>query len=333
MYGPMGVTLHTGDMSVDDLLRYAQEAESLGYDGLWLTEESGKEAFALLALLSQATSRIRLATGIVSFYTRTPTLLAMSASTIHRLSGGRFKLGLGTGGIGFVERGHGLALDRPLRRARETIQIVRGLLTSPRFSYDGEWFHLRDFRLREGPIDGPLPIFLSALNPQMVKLAAQVADGLISNWPSDESLAELRSTIDREASAVGRDSIDVKIATLMMTCVDPNDEAAIQAMRRGLAFYCASPHYHHIARVSGLIEQVERVKQVWDGGDFEGASRQVTDEMVEKLSLTGTVEACRARLRRMLDAGAYPIIYPLPRRDRVIADHFAAIRLAAEYAT
>jgi len=103
-------------------------------------------------------------------------------------------------------------------------------------------------------------------------------------------------------------------------------------MRRGLAFYCASPHYHHVARVSGLIEQVERVKQAWDSGDLATASDLVTDEMVDKFSLTGSTQACRAKLRRMLDVGVYPIIYPLPRRDRVVEDHFAAIRLAAEYA-
>src|SRR5213082_2730276 len=90
----MGATLHTGDMSVDELLQYAREAEALGYEGFWLTEESGKEAFALLALLARDTTRIRLATGILNFYSRTPMTLAMGASTIHRLSGGRFALGL-----------------------------------------------------------------------------------------------------------------------------------------------------------------------------------------------------------------------------------------------
>src|SRR3972149_638173 len=118
MAAEMGVTLHSGDMTTEELVRYVREAESLGYEGFWLTEESGKEAFATLALLAQATRRIRLATGIVSFYSRTPTLLAMSARTLHDFSGGRFALGIGTGGIGFMERGHGLAIERPLRRGR-----------------------------------------------------------------------------------------------------------------------------------------------------------------------------------------------------------------------
>jgi len=329
--GSMGATLHTGDMSMADLVGYAREAETLGYEGFWLTEESGKEAFAVLALLAQATQRLTLGTGIVNFYSRTPTMLAIGASTIWRLSGGRMALGIGPGGIGFTERGHGVRIERPLARARETVAIVRGLLSSSRFSYDGRWFRVRDFRLREGPIDGNLPIYLSALNPKMVAVAAQVADGFISNWPTDESLAELREIIQREAGAVGRDPSEVKILTLLMTCPDPSDEAAVHAMRRGLAFYCASPHYHHIAEVSGFGAEARRVYEVWQMGDFAAAAGLVTDAMVERLSLTGSFDVCRARLQRMVGSGVYPLIYPIPRRERMVEDHLAAIRLAASY--
>ncbi len=331
MQGQMGATLHTGDLPVPDILRYAREAEALGYHGFWLTEESGKEAFALLALLSQATQRITLATGIVNFYSRTPTLLAMGASTIWRLSGGRFLLGLGTGGIGFMERGHGIAIERPLARARETVAIVRGLLHERRFSYDGQWFHIRNFGLREGPIDGHLPIVLSALNPGMIRVACQVADGLMSNWPSRESIQELQATIARECGKVGRDPGAVRIYTLLMTCPDPDDPAAVAAMRRGIAFYCATPHYHHIADVTGLGDQVRRVYEVWQSGDYDAASALVTDAMCEAFTLTGSRAHCAAHLRWLLEQGVYPVIYPLFRRDRVLDDHLAAIRLAASY--
>ena len=331
MQGEMGVTLHTGDMSMEDLVRYAQETDALGYEGFWLTEESGKEAFAVLAVLAQATRRVRLCTGIVNYYSRTPTLLAMGASTIYRMSGGRMALGLGAGGVGFNERGHGIKMDRPLARARETIDIVRGLLTQKRFSYDGHWFHVRDFHLREGPIDGTIPLYLSALNPKMVGVAAQVADGFISNWLTEESLVELQAQVRREAGAVGRDPNEVKILTLLMTCPDPSDEAAVDAMRRGLAFYCASKHYHHIGEISGFGEQVQRVYEVWQTGDFAGASRLVTDAMVEKFSLTGSPETCRRKLDWMLEAGVYPIVYPVPRRDQMVEDHFTTIKLAASY--
>ena len=328
----MGATLHTGDLSMDELTRYAREAESLGYEGFWLTEESGKEAFSTLALLAQSTSRIRLGTGIVNFYSRSPTLLAMSASTIHRLSGGRFSLGIGTGGVGFMERGHGIKIERPLRRAKETAEIVRGLLTQKRFSYDGEWFSPTDFHLREGPPEGDIPIYFSALNPKMVAQAVRSADGFISNWMTEESLAELREIIAREAEKAGRDPGAVKILTLLMTCVDSTDEEAVNAMRRGLAFYFASQHYHHIAEISGFGGQARKIKEVWETRDFAGAAALVTDAMMEKFSLTGSEDYCRRRLAWMTGAGVYPIIYPLPRQGRMLEDHLETIRLAAGFA-
>lgn len=331
MRAAMGVTLHTGDLSFDDIARYAREAEALGYEGLWLTEENGKEAFALLALLARETSSIRLATGIVSFYSRSPMTLAMGAATMWRVTGGRFALGLGTGGIGFLLQGHGMALDRPVARAKEVAEIVRGFLTERRFSYDGIWHKVRSFHLREGPVEGNVPLYLAALGPQMVRAAARHYDGFIMNWPAEEAVTHYRELAAREARAVGRDPGDVRILTLLMTTGDPEDAASLEAMRRGLAFYCASPHYLRIADLSGLGPAARRVKEAWETRDYEKAANLVTDAMVEKFSLTGSREHCRARLRWLLDNGVYPIIYPLPRRDRVVEDHLGTARLAMSY--
>jgi 5,10-methylenetetrahydromethanopterin reductase len=327
----MGVTLHTGDLDFGDIVRYAQEAESLGYEGFWLTEENGKEAFSLLALLTQTTNKIRLATGIVNFYSRSPMSLAMGASTIYRLSGGRFALGLGTGGVGFTVRGHGMEIEKPIARARESVEIVRRFLSEKRFSYDGRWFRVQNFHLREGPVEGELPVYLAALGPQMVRAAARYYDGFIMNWPTDEAIAEYKTLVEKEASAVGRDPNEVKVLTLLMTVTDPSDSASVDAMRRGLAFYCASEHYLHIADVSGLGREARKVKEVWETRDYEAAAKLVTDDMVEKFSLCGTPEQCRRRLRSMLDKGVYPIIYPVPRPDRIVEDHFETARLAASY--
>ncbi len=331
MNAVMGTTLHSADLPMDEIVRYVQECEAVGYEGFWLTEESAKEAFAVLALLARETRRIRLATAILSFYSRTPTLLAMGAATIWRLSGGRFALGIGTGGIGFMERGHGIPIERPLALARESTEIIRGLLTSKRFSYEGRRFHVRDFHLREGPIDGTLPIYLSALNPKMVATAAEVADGIIANWPSEEAIEEFRSIIARAASQAGRAPEACKILTLLMTGVDCEEEGARDAMRRAVAFYCASKHYHHIAQISGFGPQAAEVQAVWETGDFARATRLVSDAMVEKFTLTGSFADCRKKLRWLLDSGIYPIIYPVPRHDRMVEDHFAGIRLAAKY--
>jgi alkanesulfonate monooxygenase SsuD/methylene tetrahydromethanopterin reductase-like flavin-dependent oxidoreductase (luciferase family) len=327
----LGVTLHSGDMSVEEIIRYARTAEDLGFEGFSLTEENGKEAFSLLALLSEATDRITLQTGILSFLTRTPMLLAMGARTAWELSGGRFRLGIGTGGVGFVEQGHGLEIKRSTARAKETIEIVRSFLTKERFSYDGEWFHVKDFHLREGPIEAHLPIYLAALGPRMVETAAKYYDGFITNWVTEESLADIRARIERAAAEVDRDPAEVRILALEMTTADPGDDDSRNAMRRGCAFYYASKHYFHISEVSGFGEEATKVRDVWEQRDYKKAASLVSDDFLEKFTLTGSPEQCRERLDWLLAEGVYPIIYPVPRHALMVEDHFTTIERVAGY--
>jgi 5,10-methylenetetrahydromethanopterin reductase len=327
----LAVTLHTGDMSVDEIIHYAQTAEELGYHAVSITEESGKEAFALLALLAEKTESVTLMTGILSFMSRTPMLLAMGTRTIWDLSNGRFELGIGTGGVGFVEQGHGLPIKHSARRARETVEIIRRFLTEERFSYEGEWYNVKNFHLREGPIPQPVPLYLAALGPLMVEAAAKYYDGFISNWVTEESLADIRQRVNKACDEVGRDPADVQILALEMAPADPDDAASRDAMRRGCAFYYASRHYFHIAEVSGFAEEAGRVREVWETRDYKKAASLVSDEFLEKFTLTGSPTQCSERLRWLLDEGVYPIIYPVPRHDRMVEDHFETIARVAGY--
>ena len=330
----IGVMLHTADMPYPDIIRYAQEAEELGYHGFWLTEESGKEAFSLLALIARETKRINLCTGIVNFYSRSPTTLAMSARSLHDISGGRFgPFGVGTGGIGFMERGHGIKIDRPIGRARETIEIVRGLLSQKRFSYPkGKWFQLKDFHLREGPIDKKIPIWLAALGPAMAEMAGKVADGMIANWLVPESLAIYRVLVQKGADFAKRKPSEIAISALTQVTIDHTDSAALTAQKRGLAFYCASPHYHPIAQAGGYGDVARKVYDIWQTGDFKRAAGAVTDEFMKKFTITGDESTARSYLQWMKKENCYPIIYPLPRHSNMVEDHFIAMRNMAKAA-
>ena len=329
----LGFTCHTGDLSWDELIAWVQAGERLGYSAFCTTEESGKDAFAVLAVLGRETQTIHLGTAIVNFYSRTPTLLAMSARSIYDLSNGRFgPFGLGAGGIGFMQRGHGIVTEKPLARARETVAIVRGLLTQRKFSYDGQWFRPRDFHLREGPIGeaGP-PIWLAGLGPKMVATAAEVADGVIANWLTEESLAEYQGLIQQGAESAGRDKSEIQVATLLMSCVDPTDDAAVFAARRGIAFYCASEHYLHIADICGLGADARKVKVAWEDRDFDRATDLVSDGLLEKFCLVGTPSDNARRMQWLFDNSVYPIVYPLPRRDRMVEDHHSVLERAVSW--
>lgn len=353
--GNIGVTLlNTGDMTMPDILRYAQEAEQLGYEGFWTTEGDGKDPFALLALAAHGTQHISLGTSIVSFYSRTPTLLAIGASTLYRMSGGRFRhFGIGTGGVYFTERGHGVKIERPVRRARETIEIIRGLLVDPevsqqsrqidarpidvrqnssthqRFSYNGELFQLRDFRLMEGPLDGDLSIYVSAIGPNMVKLAARYANGIVTNGLTEEAYERYQALVRDEARRTGQELPMPHFFTLLMMGVESSD--AFEAVRRSLTFFFASAHYYPIMEASGYAEQARQIQLHWRSGDFVAASRVVTDTMVEKFAVMGSPAQRRQKLQGMMKRGIYPILYPVWRPGHTVDDYFEIIHLAARY--
>src|SRR5438093_212243 len=134
------------------------------------------------------------------------------------------------------------------------------------------------------------------------------------------------------AAEGNRDPDGVQVATLLMTCVDPDDEAALFAARRGLAFYCASEHYLHIADICGLGADAREVKVAWEDREFDRATHLVSDRLLEKFCLVGTPEQNAERIRWLFDNGVYPIVYPLPRRERMVEDHHAVLRLASGWA-
>lgn len=330
----LGTYAHTGDMSFPELLAYAQEAEGLGYDGFWVAEESGKEAFAALTAVAGATRRIGLGPSICSIYARTPLICAMGALTVDLASRGRFCLGLGTGGPGFVERGHGVPLDHPLARMREYVAIARGLLAGERVTYRGRFYHVDAFRLRERPAQATVPIMLAALNPRMTELAGEIADACCYNLLFPATAAEVRRQLAVGAARAGRDAAALPLYTLAPTVVDPDDPGAREALRRTLAFYCASQFYHDLIGRGGpgFLERAREVKREWDEGDKRRAVALVPDEMIATLTISGTRAQVATRLAGFRDAGVDPIIYPIPRPGRTAEDLSRGIHLAAELA-
>jgi alkanesulfonate monooxygenase SsuD/methylene tetrahydromethanopterin reductase-like flavin-dependent oxidoreductase (luciferase family) len=323
-----GITIHSGDHTIEDILGYGKAAEKLGYDGFWLTEESGKEAFSVLAVLAGKTRKIRLGTGIVNIFSRTPTLLAMSTSTLDEISSRRGFLGLGTGGIGFITRGHGLSIEDPVNRMREYVAIIRKLLAWERLSYDGKYFHIKEFQLREEPPRKNVPIYLAGLNPKMQQLAGEVADGTIVNMLTEEGASEVKENLRIGAEKAGRDPTKVGIYALSMTLCGQGD-SALEAMKKAVAFYCASPHYHHIMTNAGYGEEARRVKELWDQNKHEEALKLVSDEFVKDLTITGTPSEIRKRMREYFSWGVYPIVYPIVRHGRVKKDTLYAMKAAA----
>src|SRR5256712_9780647 len=125
----LGLNLpYEGSLAFPEAVELAQHAEALGFESVWMPEAYGTDAVSILGALAARTERIGLGTGIVNVFSRTPALLAQTAVTLDQLSGGRFSLGLGTSGHQVVEGWHGVPFERPLRRMRETVEVIRQVM-------------------------------------------------------------------------------------------------------------------------------------------------------------------------------------------------------------
>ena len=167
-------------------VEFVLQAEKLGVDSVWVPEFWAGDALTPLAYLAARTSTIRLATGIVQLGARTPAMLAMSALSMQALSGGRFLLGIGTSGPQVMEGWHGVRFDKPVRRTRETIEIIRRITAGERLEYHGDVYDLplpdsegRSIRSLMPPTH--VPIYVASLGPANLRLTGALADGWIGN--------------------------------------------------------------------------------------------------------------------------------------------------------
>jgi probable F420-dependent oxidoreductase len=293
-------------------VEYATQAEQHGYEGVWLPEIIGTDAFTVLAAAAPATQRLRLGTGIVSIYTRTPTTLAMTIATLDALSGGRAVLGLGVSSEIIIGAWHGLPFPRPLGAMREAVDLIRRLLRNERVTVAGNVFRVQNLRPNVPvPADRTIPIYLAALNPGMLRLAGEVADGVLLNWMPAAQIPLALEAIAAGAQKAGRALHDIDLACYIRVCVTDDLEAARQWMRRELTSYAIVEAYHAYFTACGFGTEAAACREAWQRGDRAGAPQHISDAMVHALAAIGSPDACRAQLATFAAAGVtLPIIFP-----------------------
>ena len=268
-------------------------ADACGYDSFWMPEAWEREAFTLLTELALRTERIHLGTGIINVFSRSPALIAMSAATLDDISGGRFRLGLGTSGARVVEDFHGVNFSKPLTRLRETIQIIRLLLAGERADFSGECFELRRFKLGFKPLRSEIPIYIAALTQKSLRQAGELADGwLPTHWPRAR-LQEGIKGISAGAESVGRDASRIEIAPFVNVVVSDDRARARNQARLPLAYYIGGmgDYYHASLSRLGFGVEADRVRALWQAGRRKDAMAAVTDEMVDSIAICGSKSA------------------------------------------
>ncbi len=293
-----------------DMLKLTLSAEERGYDTVWVPEGGGFDATTLLSSFAVATSRVRIATGILPVFSRTPTLTAAAAAGLDLLSNHRFTLGLGTGHRGFVEAGHGIAFERPITRLRETVEIVRRLLTGKPVSYDGKVYSLSEAVLGF-PQEFSIPIYIAALGPQVVGLAGEVADGVLLNWASPAYLSEAVVNLHQGAAKAGRRPDDLGVACYIRVAVTEDVDAVREPLRRQLLRYVGMEYYRNFFESTGFAEEMQAMARYMAQGETDKALSCVSDEMQRQLAIFGPAEFCRQEVERRRGLGlTMPVIAP-----------------------
>jgi len=321
----------SGGPNPADIVDLVVLAEQLGYCSAWVAEGHGGDQFAILAACAARTSRIMLGTSISSVFVRTAPTIAMAASTIADLSGGRFILGLGSSHKAQVEPEHGVVYGKPLTRTRETVAIVRALIREGRVSFKGETIRIENFDLWYTPRHRDVPVYLSAVFQKGIELCGEIADGIILTRSTLNTAAQTRAHLAAGAAKAGRDAAGIKITSLLPASVGDTREAALAALRPGIAFYCGFfPRYNRMMAEHGFATEAAAIADAWSKNDIASAERAVTDAMIDATSVSGTPEQCRARIEAYRGSGIdLPIISPFARGPDARARFETAIRACA----
>jgi F420-dependent oxidoreductase-like protein len=311
--GGMQVGIAARVASSDDA-DFVRDAERTGATSAWVAETWGQDVFTPLAYLAARTDRIGLGSAIAQLGARSPAMLAMSAMSMQLLSGGRFRLGVGTSGPQVMEGWHGVRFSSPLAMTRETIEIVAAVAGGERLGHSGRVYQLP---LPGGPGRGlrsalpptPVPIYVAALGPRNLELTGELADGWIGNVFMPEH-AEV--FLDRLAAGAARASRSLASLDLVIpVAVEFTDdvEAAVRRHARGYAFTIGAMgsadqnFYNEALARQGYAEDVKAVQQLWLAGRRAEAADRVPPELGAKTNLIGTAAMVADRLRQYRDAG------------------------------
>ncbi len=319
--------------SLREQVELVQYAEQRGFESAWACETRlVRDAMTPLAAFSQATSRIKLATGVVNNWTRTAGLMAMTLATLHELSGGRIILGIGAYWDPLAHN-QGIRRRRNLSAMREYVTVVRRLLEMETVTLDGEVVKVEDLRLDLGdgmvrePID--VPIYIGATGPRMMELAGEIADGIFHNFfTSTGYLRQSLERVEKGAARAGRSIQDIDMPHMLAVSMSDDAATARNIARHDVTMYLGQQP--HIGKASGVPDEViQNVHDAMGGwppreGGIEDAMSLVGDGIVDLLCAAGTPEMCRERVQEYVDAGAsYPVLCPLTPNIREIIDAFA----------
>jgi F420-dependent oxidoreductase-like protein len=311
---PLGTFISVG-RSLENALDRVRTAERLGYHSVYTTHLAGRDSLTVLAAYAQASETIRLGTGVLPIYSRTPVATAQQAVTIDEISGGRLTLGIGVSHQVTVENWYGSHIGKPVAEMREYVAALRAIFRGedpPEAERFTTRFH---FLGLEPPAD--LPVYVAALSPRMLELAGEVADGVILWLCNPDYIRDVVVPHVREGRRnAGKELDGFDIVAAVPTAVTEEVDGARATLRADLSPYFLLPFYRTMIERSGYDADVRLFDEAMERGDASAAAIAISDGFLENLAAIGPPDIAAAAVERYRDAGATsPCIGAVPGTD------------------
>jgi len=288
-------------------LDVAREADTLGYSSIWAAEANAAEALSLLGAISQATTRAGVGTGVLALQLRTPPLHAMGGATLQQLVGDDrpVYLGIGISSPAVAGQWHGAGYgDRPIAQVREFVALLRECLSGETVSFEGDFYKVSRFRLGIRLGERKPKIVVAALNEQMLRLAGEIADGVLLNYLPAALVPWCVERI-REGGAA-------EVYAFVHCAVTDRDRYAESARKDLLSYAVVDAYANQFAR-AGFADDVEKFRELWKARDREGALAAIGDGWVDAIQIMGDADHVRGAVKAYADAGVdMPIVFAIP---------------------
>jgi probable F420-dependent oxidoreductase len=305
----VAVTLPAGP-KLEQTIERLRWAEENGYPDAWFSDSGAPDTLTQVAAVAHHTSSIRIGVAVTPVYTRTPAVIAASLNVIAQVLPGRFVMGIGSSSQTIMGQWNGIPLEKPLTRVKETAITVRSMLAGEKSNFQGETLSTRGYR--QAPLDNPPPIYIGALRPKMIEMAAEHGDGVIFNlWPKSV-LPKMMEHVKIGAERAGKKVEDVEIVNRAMVLATDDKEAGRNLFRAAFAPYYATPVYNKFLAWAGHADAADTITEGWAAKDRDKTTGALSDELIDEIAIIGTEDEIRERIQADADGGVHTsIIAPL----------------------
>jgi F420-dependent oxidoreductase-like protein len=297
------------------------ELERAGLDIVWVAEAYSFDAVSMAGFVAARTERITIGTAILPIYTRTPTLLAMTAAGLDALSDGRFILGVGASGPQVIEGFHGVPYDAPLGRTREIIDICRQVWRREPVVHDGPRYRVplppdqgtglgKALKLINHPVRARIPIYVAALGPKNVEMTAEVADGWLPLfWVPEQAASVFGESLSKGGANRSADLAPLEVVAGSLVAIGDDVTHLRDLMRPVVALYVGGMgardrnFYNALIRRYGYEAEAERIQDLYLDGKKDEAAAAVPAELLERMTLVGPAGYVRERLDAFRESG------------------------------